>query len=92
MVAEVKRQLLNDLEFAPLGRTAEERASRLGPRQGDVVECDGGGASHRDLDRHGPQQYANPMLREWLPPSTDLDNPTPTGAIAMVDNKTELPK
>jgi membrane peptidoglycan carboxypeptidase len=93
VVAEVKRQLLNDPEFAFLGRTAEERKQAVFGCPGDVVECDGGGGLRIEttIDM-GLQQYANSMLREWLPPSTDPDNPTPTGAIAMVDNSTGATK
>ena len=78
VVAEVKRQLLNDPEFAFLGRTAEERKEAVFGCPGDVVECDGGGGLRIEttIDM-GLQQYANSMLREWLPPAPTRTTPPP---------------
>ncbi len=92
VVAEVRRQLLNDPEFAFLGATNEERKRAIfGCPAGDT-ECHGGGGLNVyvtvDLEL---QNKANDILAEWLPvPGEDFTDPrgAPTGAIAMVDNHT----
>ena len=43
VVAEVKRQLLNDPEFAVLGNTKEERKKKIFGCPSDDTSCTGGG-------------------------------------------------
>ncbi len=87
VVAEVRRQLLNDPRFAFLGATKEERKIRIFGCPADDETCEGGGGLDItltiDLDL---QIQANEILQSWMPPSDDPDNPAPTGAIATVDN------
>ncbi len=68
VVAEVKRQLLNDDEFAFLGDTPEERKIAIFGCPADDVACEGGGGlqirTTIDLDL---QLEANRILNEWLP-------------------------
>lgn len=68
VVAEVKRQLLNDPEFAFLGETNEERKRAIFGCPADDVACEGGGGlqifTTINLDL---QDKANEILREWLP-------------------------
>ncbi len=89
VVAEVKRQLLNDKEFSFLGSTKEARKQAVFGCPADAESCTGGGGLRIvvtiDLDL---QNKANEILQEWLPPSEDPDQLAPTGAIAMVDNAT----
>ena len=89
LVAEAKRQLLNDPEFAFLGDTKEERKLSIFGCPGDEVACDGGGGLRIETTVDMTlQNQANQILRTWFPPSDDPENPVPTGAIAMVDNRT----
>lgn len=89
VVAEVRRQLLNDPRFAFLGATKEERKIRIFGCPADDQTCEGGGGLDItltiDLDL---QNQANQILQTWMPPSEDPEVPAPTGAIAMVDNFT----
>jgi penicillin-binding protein 1A len=66
--AEVKRQLLNDDEFAFLGDTNEERKKAIFGCPADDIACEGGGGlqifTTIDLDL---QNEANRVLDEWLP-------------------------
>jgi len=68
VVAEVKRQLLNDDEFSFLGATGEERKKAVFGCDADNSRCEGGGGlqifTTIDLDL---QQEANRVLNEWLP-------------------------
>jgi len=68
VVAEVKRQLLNDDEFAFLGDTPEERTKALFGCPADDVACEGGGGlnvfTEIDLEL---QKKANEILAAWLP-------------------------
>ncbi|MDP9495247.1 MAG: penicillin-binding protein, partial [Actinomycetota bacterium] len=68
VVAEVKRQLLNDEEFAFLGDTPEERTKALFGCPADDVACEGGGGlnvfTEIDLEL---QKKANEILAAWLP-------------------------
>ncbi len=68
VVAEVKRQLLNDPEFAFLGSTPEERKKAVFGCPADDVACEGGGGlqvrTTIDLDL---QKKANEILASWLP-------------------------
>ncbi len=89
VVAEVKRQLLSEPEFAFLGATREERKIAVFGCPADDADCDGGGGLNItlsiDLDL---QDSANDLLQTWLPVPSDPDQSAPTGAIAMVDNWT----
>ena len=92
VVAEVRRQLLNDAEFSFLGVTKEERKQSIFGCPADDTECEGGGGLEIfvtvDLEL---QNAANSILQSWLPvPGDDFDDPrgAPTGAIAMLDNHT----
>ncbi|MEA1903573.1 MAG: transglycosylase domain-containing protein [Actinomycetota bacterium] len=68
VVAEVKRQLLNDDEFSFLGDTNEQRKKAIFGCPADDVACEGGGGlqifTTIDLDL---QHEANRILTEWLP-------------------------
>ena len=68
VVAEVKRQLLNDPEFAFLGDTKEQRKIAIFGCPADDVACEGGGGlqifSSINLEL---QKKANEILRTWLP-------------------------
>ena len=68
VVAEVKRQLLNDPEFDFLGATSEERKRAIFGCPADDVACEGGGGlqvyTTIDLDL---QKKANEILLNWLP-------------------------
>ena len=93
VVAEVRRQILNDREFdASLGITNAERRQALFGCPAHEEDCEGGGGLNVyvtvDLDL---QNAANRILRSWLPlpgeENTDSRG-APTGAIAMVENHT----
>ena len=92
VVAEVRRQILNDREFDDLGVTNEDRRRALFGCPAHEEDCEGGGGLKIyvtvDLDL---QNAANRILRSWLPlpgeESTDSRG-APTGAIAMVENYT----
>ncbi len=68
VVAEVKKQLLNDAEFSFLGTTKDERKKSIFGCPADDVECEGGGGLQVyvtiDLEM---QKIANEMLTSWLP-------------------------
>ena len=93
VVAEVRRQLLNDPEFTvALGATKDERRQAIFGCPAHEVDCEGGGGLQIfvtvDLDM---QEAANRILQSWLPvPDGSFDDPrgAPTGAIAMVENHT----
>ena len=92
VAAEVRRQLLNDPEFAFLGSDKDERRWMIFGCPAHETECEGGGGLDIyvtvDLEI---QEAANRILRSWLPvPGQDYSDPrgAPTGAIAMVENHT----
>ena len=92
VVAEVRRQILNDPEFVDLGTTKEERRRAIFGCPAHEVDCEGGGGLEIyvtvDLDI---QEAANRILQSWLPvPGSDFSDArgAPTGAIAMVENHT----
>ncbi|MFP3913716.1 MAG: transglycosylase domain-containing protein [Actinomycetota bacterium] len=68
VVAEVKRQLLNDPKFEMLGSTNAERKQAIFGCPADDTTCEGGGGLRIetviDLEL---QQDANQVLQEWLP-------------------------
>jgi penicillin-binding protein 1A len=68
VVAEVKRHLLNDPEFAFLGATPEARKKAVFGCPADDVACEGGGGlqvfTTIDLEL---QKKANEILASWLP-------------------------
>ncbi len=68
VVAEVKRELLNDDEFAFLGDTNEERKRAIFGCPADDVACEGGGGLQifTTIDL-GLQKEANRILTQWLP-------------------------
>lgn len=76
--------LLNDPKYG-LGATYLQRKRAVFGCPAHDTECSGGGGLkiYTTVD-HGLQQEARRILQEWFPPGTDL----PTGAIAMVDNRT----
>lgn len=75
VVAEVKRQLLNDSEFDFLGLTKEDRKRAIFGCPADDVACEGGGGlqvfTTIDLEL---QQEANRILSNWLPLPPYEDN------------------
>ncbi|MEX1124372.1 MAG: transglycosylase domain-containing protein [Acidimicrobiia bacterium] len=68
VVAEVKRQLLNDEKFSMLGDTPEERKKAIFGCPADDVACDGGGGLQvfTEIDL-ALQKKANEILASWLP-------------------------
>jgi penicillin-binding protein 1A len=68
VVAEVKRQLLNNPEFDFLGATPEERKKAVFGCPADDVACEGGGGLQvfTTIDL-ALQNKANEILRTWLP-------------------------
>ena len=92
VVAEVRRQILNDPEFSDLGATNEERRRAVFGCPAHESDCEGGGGLEIfvtvDLDM---QEAANRLLQSWLPLPVDGSGDArgaPTGAIAMVENHT----
>jgi len=88
VVAEVKRRLLNNEEFAFLGETREERKIAIFGCSAEDLGCNGGGglSIYLTIDLN-LQNAANDILREWLPVDSDPDTQLPTGAIAMVESQ-----
>jgi penicillin-binding protein 1A len=68
VVAEVKRQLLNDPQFSMLGETNAERKKAIFGCPADDTSCEGGGGLRIEtvIDL-GLQQEANRVLESWLP-------------------------
>jgi penicillin-binding protein 1A len=76
--------VLNDARYG-LGSTALQRKRALFGCPADATDCEGGGGLKifTTVD-WGLQNEARRILQEWFPPGSNL----PTGAIAMVDNRT----
>jgi len=92
VVAEVKRQLLNDPQFAVLGNTKEERKKKIFGCPSDDTSCTGGGGLNvyitLNLDF---QKHANQILNNWVPSENfddENDEPKPTGVITLINNFT----
>jgi len=79
-----KEAVLNDPQYG-LGSTYLQRKRALFGCPADDTECEGGGGLrvYTTVD-YGMQLEAQAVLQEWFPPGED----GPTGAIAMVDNRT----
>jgi len=92
VVAEVKRQLLNDPQFAVLGNTKEERKKKIFGCPSDDTSCTGGGGLNVYITLNLEyQQYANQILNKWVPSNSvdeENDEPKPTGVITLINNFT----
>ena len=92
VVAEVKRQLLNDPQFAVLGNTKEERKKKIFGCPSDDTSCTGGGGLNVYITlNHEYQQHANQILNKWVPSNSvdeENDEPKPTGVITLINNFT----
>ncbi|MDA1177068.1 MAG: transglycosylase domain-containing protein [Bacteroidetes bacterium] len=92
VVAEVKRQLLNDPQFAVLGNTKEERKQKIFGCPSDDTSCTGGGGLKVYITLNLElQQHANAVLNTWVPPKSandTTDDPKPTGVITLINNYT----
>ena len=92
--AEVKRQLLNDPQFAFLGNSKEERKKKLFGCPSDDTSCTGGGGLKIYITVNLKlQEHANSILNKWVPSSMDeedenVDEPKPTGVITLLNNYT----
>jgi penicillin-binding protein 1A len=92
VVAEVKRQLLNDPQFAVLGNTKEERKKKIFGCPSDDTSCTGGGGLNIYITLNLEyQQHANQILNKWVPSNSEdeeNDEPKPTGVITLINNFT----
>ena len=92
VVAEVKRQLLNDPQFAVLGNTKEERKKKIFGCPSDDTSCTGGGGLNVYITLNIEyQQHANQILNKWVPSNSvdeENDEPKPTGVITLINNFT----
>jgi len=92
VVAEVKRQLLNDPQFAVLGNTKEDRKQKIFGCPSDDTSCTGGGGLKVYITLNLElQQHANAVLNTWVPPKAEndeTDDPKPTGVITLINNYT----
>ena len=92
--AEVKRQLLNDPQFAFLGSTKEDRKKKLFGCPSDDTSCTGGGGLKIYITVNLElQEHANNILNKWVPSSMDEEDsdenePKPTGVITLLNNYT----
>ena len=92
--AEVKRQLLNDPQFAFLGNTKEDRKKKLFGCPSDDTSCTGGGGLKIYITVNlRLQEHANSILNKWVPSSMDEEDsdenePKPTGVITLLNNYT----
>ncbi len=92
VVAEVKRQLLNDPQFAVLGNTKEERKKKIFGCPSDDTSCTGGGGLNVYITLNLEfQKHANQILNQWVPSENfddQSDEPKPTGVITLINNLT----
>ena len=92
VVAEVKRQLLNDPQFAVLGSTKEERKKKIFGCPSDDTSCTGGGGLSVYITLNLEfQKHANQILNKWVPSENfddESDEPKPTGVITLLNNLT----
>ena len=92
VVAEVKRQLLNDPQFAVLGNTKEERKKKIFGCPSDDTSCTGGGGLNVYITLNLEfQKHANKILNNWVPSENfddENDEPKPTGVITLINNLT----
>ena len=92
VVAEVKRQLLNDPQFAVLGNTKEERKKKIFGCPSDDTSCTGGGGLSVYITLNLEyQKHANQILNKWVPSGNfddENDEPKPTGVITLLNNLT----
>jgi len=92
VVAEVKRQLLNDPQFAVLGNTKEERKKKIFGCPSDDTTCSGGGGLTVYITLNLEyQKHANQILNKWVPSENfddENDEPKPTGVITLLNNFT----
>jgi len=92
VVAEVKRQLLNDPQFAVLGNTKEDRKKKIFGCPSDDTSCTGGGGLNIYITLNLEyQQHANQILNKWVPSNSvdeENDEPKPTGVITLINNFT----
>ena len=92
VVAEVKRQLLNEPQFAVLGNTKEERKKKIFGCPSDDTSCTGGGGLSVYITLNLEyQKHANQILNKWVPSENfddDNDEPKPTGVITLLNNFT----
>jgi len=93
VVAEVKRQLLNDPQFAVLGNTKDERKKKIFGCPSDDTTCVGGGGLNVYITLNLEfQEHANTVLENWVPAAKDDENsddePKPTGVITLINNST----
>ena len=92
VVAEVKRQLLNDPQFAVLGNTKEERKKKIFGCPSDDTSCTGGGGLNVYITLNLEfQKHANQILNKWVPSENiddENDDPKPTGVITLINNLT----
>jgi len=92
VVAEVKRQLLNDPQFAVLGNTKEERKKKIFGCPSDDTSCTGGGGLSVYITINLEyQKHANQILNKWVPSGNfddENDEPKPTGVITLLNNLT----
>ncbi|HSM01178.1 MAG TPA: transglycosylase domain-containing protein, partial [Acidimicrobiia bacterium] len=79
-----REQLLSNPRFG-LGLTPQQRKRAIFGCPAHDTECEGGGGLniYTTVD-YSLQVRAQEILQDWLPPGSEL----PTGAIAMVDNRT----
>ncbi len=91
VVAEVKRQLLNDPQFAVLGNTKEERKKKIFGCPSDDTSCTGGGGLNVFITLNLEfQKHANKVLNSWVPSDKEdaESEPKPTGVITLINNYT----
>ena len=90
VVAEVKRQLLNDPQFAVLGNSKDERKKAVFGCPSNDTDCFGGGGLKVYVTLNLElQKHANKILNEWVPSSIDAENTEeekPTGVITLINN------